>query len=52
MLWLSILFLVFLGIDIWNRPKTKHRTRNAWFIVFESLLAVSFILGWLYQKIF
>jgi len=48
MLWLSIMFFGFLCLDIWNRPKTKHRTRNAWFIVFESLLTVSCFILWLF----
>ena len=47
MLWIAVLFLVFLGIDIWNRPKTKHKTRSTVFIVIESILATYFIATWL-----
>lgn len=47
MLWIGLVCLILLGLDIWNRRRTKYKTRNTIFLIAEGAGVIGCILWWL-----
>lgn len=47
MLWVGLAFLVLLVIDIWHRPRTKHKTRSLICMIVEGAVAIGCFAQWI-----